>query len=544
MDVDVLVAGAGTVGLATGLFLAHHGVAALIVECQAGPSIHPRATGIGQRTAELLREVGLDDAVNAVSIDMTGRNLGKITVATLAGADLSAFAPAAPAQAPAAGYPSPVSPAVLRGTCPQDRLDAVLLSAARERGAAVRYGTELVSVEQQDPDGVTAILDGPDGRRSIRARYLVAADGARSRIRTGLGIATSGPGALGRPIMNIFFRADLAELTRGYSFVACEITEPRSPGMLVTIDGEQHWVFHSGYDPDAGQSAEDFTPPRCTELIRTAIGRPDLDVQVLSVLPWRVRAALAERFRHGRVFLVGDAAHAIPPIGAFGMNTGIADAHNVAWKLAYALRGQAGPGLLDSYDAERRPVGALAVEQATLRLADPRLHWDRSPRLAAERARVGAVNAPIVHLGYRYASRAVVDPQPDLPSREDVSANLDGSPGSRVPHVWVDRDGARRSTLDLVESRFTVLTGADATSWFEAAAQTATRLGIDLRVYQIGSAGLPDPDCRWLAAAGITATGALLIRPDGFVAWRSRATGADPADDLELALTTVLDRVA
>jgi 2-polyprenyl-6-methoxyphenol hydroxylase-like FAD-dependent oxidoreductase len=542
MDVDVLVAGAGTVGLATGLFLAHHGIAALVVERQAGPSIHPRATGIGQRTAELLREVGLDDAVNAVSIDMTGPNLGKITVPTLAGADLSAFAPAAPAQAPAAGYPSPVSPAVPRGTCPQDRLDAVLLPAARERGAVVRYGTELVTVEQ-DLDGVTAILDGPDGRQTIRARYLVAADGARSRIRTAVGIATSGPGALSPPIMNILFRADLTHLTGGHNFIACEITEPRSPGMLVTIDGAKNWVFHSGYDPDAGRSAEDFTPPRCAELIRTAIGRPDLDVQVLSVLPWRVRALLAERFRDGRVFLVGDAAHAIPPLGAFGLNTGVADAHNLAWKLAYTLRGQAGPGLLDSYDAERRPVGALAIEQATLRLADPRLHWDRSPRLAAERARVGAVNAPIVHLGYRYASGAVVDPQPDLPSSEDVSANLDGSPGSRVPHVWVGRDGTRRSTLDLVASRFTVLTGPDGTGWLQAAGRAA-RLGIDVRVYRIGSAGLTDPEGRWPAAAGITATGALLVRPDGFVAWRSPAAGADPADDLERALTAVLDRAA
>ncbi|MET9888229.1 FAD-dependent monooxygenase [Streptomyces sp. NPDC006430] len=353
----------------------------------------------------------------------------------------------------------------MRGTCSQDRLDSVLLDAARERGATVRYATRLLSFAQ-DEDGVTAVLEtGAGHRRTVRADYLVAADGVHSGVREALGIKTSGPGTVGTPKMNILFRADLGRYTQGRSFVLCTVTNPQAPGMLVTVDGAKSWVFHTEYDPAAGQAPADFTPDRCRDLIRAAIGDPGLDVEVLSVLPWRVRGLLADRFRDGRVFLIGDAAHAVPPIGAFGMNTGMADAHNLAWKLAAVLGGRAGTALLDSYDAERRPVAALTLQQALLRLADPRLHWDSGPRAATARAAVGALNAPVVQVGYRYDSRAVIDPVPQLPSHEEAALTLDGAPGSRIPHVWVERDGRRLSTLDLAGSRFTLLTGSAGGDW-------------------------------------------------------------------------------
>jgi 2-polyprenyl-6-methoxyphenol hydroxylase-like FAD-dependent oxidoreductase len=434
------------------------------------------------------------------------------------------------------------SPSVLRGTCPQDRLDSVLLQEASGRGATIRYSTRLVSVEQ-DGDGVTATLEGPAGRRVVRADYLVAADGVHSGVRSALGIGTSGPGTLGNPMMNVLFRADLSEYTRGQSFIACEITNPDSPGMLVTIDGTKNWVFHVGYDPDSGESAADFTPGRCRDLIRAAIGDAALDVEVRGALPWRVRGLLADRFREGRVFLAGDAAHAIPPLGAFGMNTGIADAHNPAWKLAAVVDGRAGPALLDTYQAERRPVAASTVEQAMLRLADPRLHWGNGPQAAAARAAAGAVNAPIVHLGYRYDSRAVIDPRPDLPSREDLELTLDGSPGSRVPHVWVERDGRRRSTLDLVESRFTLLTGAGGIPCIEAARAVADRRGANLGAHRIApGVEVTDPQGRWPRVAGLADDGALLVRPDGFVGWRAPTMTGQPAADLADALTRLLAR--
>ena len=525
---DVLIAGGGTVGLAAAVFLQHHGISATVVDDKPGVSVQPRATGVSPRTAELLREVGLFDAVNAVAIDAAGRGLGKLTARSLAAVD---FPPAGdvtitapPGSATPGGNPfTAISPVALRGTCPQNRLDTVLLAAARERGARVEYATELVSIAQ-DADGVTAQLHGPGGPRTVTARYLIAADGVRGGIRRSLGIDVHGPGALGDPIMNILFRADLRPLTRGNTFVAAETPG----GTIITIDGEKEWVLHAPYGPGG---ADEFTVGHCTELIRGAIGVSDLDVEVVSVLPWRVRADNAGQYRDGLVFLAGDAAHAIPPLGAFGLNTGIADAHNLAWKLAFVLRGDAGPGLLDSYDTERRPVGAMTVEQATLRLADPRLHWDRSPALAEARRRSGVLNAPVVAIGYRYASTAIIDPVTDLPSTEDITLDLNGDPGSRVPHRWVT---PATSTLDLVAARFTILTDSRGDhQWADATRSVSTRLGIDIGHHRV--AGLTD-------ACGVTVGGAVLVRPDGFIAWRRTLDSANPQADLEDALRRVLDR--
>ncbi|MGW4535752.1 FAD-dependent monooxygenase [Nocardia sp. NPDC004340] len=520
--VPVLIAGGGTVGLAAAVFLSGHGIPTLVVEAQPGPSPHPRATGLSRRTMEMLRAEGLEDAVNAVSIDMRA-GLGKVYARTLAEADFAATDLAGTAAATSRTDDS--SPALVRGTCPQHRLDSVLLPAARERGAVVRYSTRLESFTQDD-DGVRAVLS--DGSL-VRADYLIGADGARSDVRGLLDIELEGPGPLGTPMISMLFRADLTPYTGGRSFATCTIENPDVSGLLVTVDGSGEWILHVPADDSDGG----FPDARCVELIRAAVGDPGVEVEVVSVLPWRPRGQLAERFRSGRVFLVGDAAHTVPPLGAFGLNTGVADAHNLAWKIAAVHHGWAERGLLDSYEAERRPVAATTLEQAVLRLPDPRLHWENSPEIVAARQRAGVLNAPVVHVGYRYESTAVIGSNPILPSTENVSLVLDGTPGSRLPHRWVSHDGERVSTLDLVGKDLTVLTADE--DWADAADAAADALAIPLTVQRI-----PVVDSDWTGGIGLRPDGAVLIRPDHVVAWRMIDQPLDPRTVLIDALSEIL----
>jgi putative polyketide hydroxylase len=518
--VPVLVVGGGTVGLTAAAFLAAHGVPAVIAEKHDGPNVHPRATGVAMRTVELLRELGAEAALNEVAVDHSG-SFGKTEARTLAELDLAQLPAHRAARRAQADEVEALSPARLHGTVSQDRLDEVLIGEVLRRGVDLRYGTELVDLRQH-AGGVTVTFTGPTGRYEVEAGYVIAADGARSTARRLLGTGLSGPGPIGdRRRMNILFEADLDALLDGRRFVLCQITHPDAPGLFVAIDGRRRWVFHSG------NATPDTPPDELRALIRTALGTGagEVDVKVVSALAWQPAAQLADRFRDGRVFLAGDSAHTVTPLGAFGMNTGVADAHNLAWKLAAVLRGTAGDALLDTYEQERRPVAATTVEQGLLRVDHQELHWNRGPEFAAARAEIGMINSPVVALGYRYTSTAVLGTEP-LPSTEDLALDLDGSPGTRVPHAWVS-EGV--STVDLASGGWTLLTGPEGEVWVSM----ADRSGVELTCHQIGGG-------TFTAAAGIQPDGALLVRPDGFVAWRCPTLAG--ALELPAVLTSLLGR--
>lgn len=286
---EVLIVGGGSVGLMLAVLLRHHGVKPLVVEEKPALSPHPRATGIGSRSVEILREVGLEQAVNEAAVDLRA---GKIKGRTLAEADFTESAEWKAKSAVELSY----TPARIRGTCAQNRLDRVLITRAGD----VEFGVALDSFAQ-DPGGVTATLS--DGR-VVRARYLVAADGVRSRVRQILGIGVTGPGVMGQETTSVLFHADPRPRE---PFAMCNIEHPDATGLLVTVDGEREWVFLTRLDAEP-------TP----DLLRTALGDPSIEVEIRSVLRFRGRGQVADRLCVGRVFLVGDAAHAIPRLARSG----------------------------------------------------------------------------------------------------------------------------------------------------------------------------------------------------------------------------------
>ncbi|MET7269695.1 FAD-dependent monooxygenase [Streptomyces flaveolus] len=537
--VPVLIVGGSLVGLSTSVFLGRLGVRHTLVERHAGTSIHPRGRGNNVRTMELFRVSGTEPHIRRAAATLAD-NHGILQTPTLVGdAGEWLFKQIDPGNGLARFSPSGWC------LCSQNDLEPELLAHARELGGELRFGTQLLSFDT-DAEGVTAVVENRETgeHTTIRADYLVAADGPRSPVREQLGIGQSGPGDLFHNISITFRSRRLADVVGDRRFIVCYLTAPDADGALLPVDNRVNWVFHTPWHPENGETVEDFTDERVAAHIRRAVGDPDLDVEITGKAPWHAAQRVARSYRSGRVLLAGDSAHEMSPTGAFGSNTGIQDAHNLAWKLAAVLDGWAGDGLLDTYDAERRPVAEATSARAAARSAE-HSHPGFAPPPAAGGGggpQRGILN---VALGYRYPQGAVVGADPATPVVPDA-LSLTGEPGSRAPHLWLRRGDDRVSTLDLYERTLVLLSDAtEASGWHEAATRLAHEMRVPLTPYRVGKSPdaelLPeDDDTDWAKSHGVTRGGAVLVRPDGFVAWRAPGPAPDPAAMLRQVLTSVL----
>jgi 2-polyprenyl-6-methoxyphenol hydroxylase-like FAD-dependent oxidoreductase len=527
IETPVLIVGGGPVGLTASILLSHHGVRSLLAERHPGTAIHPKARGINARTMEMYHQLGVAQAIRDAGLPPE-RAQFIVWTRTLAGEEIER-------RVPGRSRPENLAASPVRNClCAQDYLEPVLRAfAERDAAAEVRFNAELAAFEQ-DADGVTATLIDrvAGGETRVRAQYVIAADGAQSRVRRALGVKMIGKENVYESV-NVLIRADLRPWTEHRPSALYFVERPDLKATFLTINAVDRWGFLVNSLADYGLSPADFTPERTVEMVRGAVGVADLPVTVLGVAPWTASAHVAERYGHGRVFLAGDAAHEMPPTGGFGLNTGVQDVQNLTWKLAGVLQGWAGRAVLDTYDDERRPVGRAITEQSLANsISMGRL--GRTPGLA----RPEFLNEQGMIFGACYASSAVIpDGTPPPTVANPVTDYVPSArPGARAPHVWLERNDERVSTIDLVGRRFTLF--ASGTGWNDAAAKVGARVPLD--ALAIGAGELADPERRWHAAYDVEDGGAALVRPDGYVAWRSRARVADPARALDDAVSALL----
>jgi 2,4-dichlorophenol 6-monooxygenase len=461
---------------------------------------------------------------------------------------------------------------------PQHLLEPVLAEAALGHGAEIRFSTELVSITQ-DENAVHAVVRERDSGEeyTIRARYAIGADGGRSTVATQLGFPLQGEMGLGASV-NVWLEADLTKYTAHRPGVLYWISQPGNDfwvgsGTWICVKPWTEWVMLFMYDPAKGEP--DLSPEALLARAHQTIGDPEVEVTIKSVGEWQINRVIAERYRQGRVFLAGDAAHRHPPANGLGSNTSIQDAYNLAWKLSMVLSGQAGDHLLDSYHDERQPVGHQVVDRAMKSVADmlpisnalgfsPDQSMDEGwagLRELAEASASGAArreqlqravelqnyqfNTHGIEMGQSYTSDAIVPDgsQAPTPSRDlELYYSPSTHPGGRLPHAWLQVGTDRVSTVDICASDgLTLIVGIGGEPWIRAAEKTAADLGVRLSTRAVGYRQPYDDVCGdWGRISGIEDDGCLLVRPDRHIAWRSARLPDDPAAELHRVLRQVL----
>ena len=547
----VLIVGGGPVGLGAALELARFGVPSVLFEQREGTSWHPKTRNFNTRTMEIARNWGalVYERLRAVDTppgwkspirfmtSIVGEQIGEIESLGFEG-------------------PGPdVSPA-LPVMSSQDLFEEILYDACVASGTVdVRFGHRVTDVLEGTKDGdlraCVRVEDASGASADFEGAALVGADGIDSLVRERLGTELIGELGL-HYFINCYFRADVERYVGERSGVLLFVANSGAGGVLQPLDAHGRWLCQVAVTREQWEP-EVFTAERVRDWVRAAVGVDDLAVEVLSVGRWRMNVAAAERFVRGRVVLCGDAAHQFPPTGGLGVNTGLQGMHNAMWKLALCVQRRAGWELLGSYDDERREPSRATAEQS--------LENHRNVALIAAAAYGGgesAISAEEMirtarrygnHLGVEfgtfYDSSAVVADGSQPPEVADSYSDYvpSATPGCRAPHVWLD-DG-KLSTLDLFSAGFTLLCGPDGRAWRAQAAEARERLDVPVASYAIGAPGLAGADQEFLEAYGINRDGAVLVRPDGYVAWRA-ARSPDPGTaDLVEGLRQILggDRV-
>ncbi len=575
-DTDVVIVGLGPAGGTAALALATYGVRVHAVSMFPWVANSPRAHITNQRAAEVLRDLGVEEEARryATPWDQMGDTL---FTTSLAGEEIVRLQTWGTGDLRYGDYLTGSPCAML--DIPQPLMEPVMVKNAAERGAIISFHTEYID-HVQDENGVTVrFRDVRSGNVfEQRARYLLGFDGARSKIADELDLPFQGELARAGTAY-ILFNADLSKYVAHRPSILHWIMNSKAGfgeigmGLLRAIKPWNQWIAGWGFDMADGQP--DVSDEVVIEQIRTLVGDPDLDIEIEARSFWYVNQQYAEHYQSGRVLCGGDAVHRHPPSSGLGSNTSVQDAFNIAWKLAFVVKGYAGPDLLETYSPERVPVGKQVVARANQSRKDyaglrewfdndsddPVLDGlaklkDPTPEGVARRERLYEAlehkntefNAHGVELNQRYESSAVV-PDPDLAEEQwardrELYLQATTRPGAKLPHAWlVDADGCRVSTLDVVgKGMMTLLTGIGGQAWKRAAASLDLPY---LRTVVIGEPGTIDPYGYWRRVRETHEAGAILVRPDGYVAWRHAGPVWDDAEalaSLDDALSRVLDR--
>lgn len=574
LTTDVLVVGAGPTGLTASALLARYGVSTLTVTKHPTVANTPRAHITNQKTVEIFREIGVEEQVLKAGIPI--REFGDTVWATsFSGTELarlSAWGTGPDRQ----GEYADTSPCELINLH-QHLLEPILADGARRSGADIRFGAELVDIVEHGDHVLATIHDRTSGATwQVRAQYVVGADGSRSTVSDLGGFQYAGDGGVRHWAVNVWLEADLTEHCSYRPGTLYWIYPPGSGlfcGTWMCVRPWTEWVMTVVYPAALGKRT--ITEPEALRYAREMIGDTAVDIRVRQVSHWGISHRVATQYRRGRIFLAGDSAHQHPPPNGLGLNTGVQDAHNICWKLALVLSGQAGDDLLDTYEQERLPVGRQVVQRAMSSLTnlsvltsalglepDQAAHdglgaiaeltaegdraEDRRERLREAIAlQHYQFNCHGVEYGARYRGVLTGERDDELYDRDaELHYRHSTAAGSCLPHAWIERDKRRISTLDAMQpGSFTLITGIGGEDWHDAAAEVSGALGVPIPVVCIDyRQEFADVYGRWVQVREISGTGCLLVRPDKYIAWRCMTLPARPHHELAEVMRNLLGK--